>query len=151
MGEMADFALDEVADMESRREDYVNGTMSDTSAFQQGIIDQQGGLCFDERNYELDGFTGEDYLRSIEKLMVSGGHKDISSWQNIQKYHKKWSMLRGMRDQVMRNRPLTEKQKKWLSTNITFDVSQFASVCKQSKNFRDKIEYYWKLTSGQFV
>ena len=42
MGDMADFALDEVFDEEEAREDFRQGKMDQVEAFERGIIDEQG-------------------------------------------------------------------------------------------------------------
>lgn len=42
MGEMADFFLDEVMDMEDLRLDWLHGQMTDEEAYEAGIIDELG-------------------------------------------------------------------------------------------------------------
>jgi len=42
MGEMADWFLEQVMDMEELREDYRAGFMTDIEAYEAGIIDEQG-------------------------------------------------------------------------------------------------------------
>lgn len=43
MGDMADFALEHVWEMETLRFDYRMGDMSDHEAYENGIVDEMGG------------------------------------------------------------------------------------------------------------
>jgi len=43
MGDMADFALEQVDYMENLRFEYRSGHMSDSDAYDHGIIDEMGG------------------------------------------------------------------------------------------------------------
>lgn len=149
---MADFALDEVVDMENLRALYANSQLSDEDAFDHGLIDSTGGVNFNIDEYVSDSFTDEDFINDIEKYVNTLSKKEQrDTFDMIRKYNKKWSMLRGMMKQSLKDIPLTTKQKKWLKTNITFSVEDFPNVCKNDPKFREKIEYYWKLTTGQVV
>lgn len=44
MGEMADFALEEVENYEDLRWQYTHGEIEDDEAYEYGIIDEFGGI-----------------------------------------------------------------------------------------------------------
>jgi hypothetical protein len=45
MGDMADYALDQVWDMEDARSDYWAGDITNEEAYDMGIVDEMGGYC----------------------------------------------------------------------------------------------------------
>lgn len=44
MGEMADFALDQVMDWEDMRYDYDHGIIDDEEAYELGLLDEDGSI-----------------------------------------------------------------------------------------------------------
>lgn len=58
--------------------------------------------------------------------------------EHSKKYIIKWNMMVGMAKTVLAGGILTDKQKNWLSTNITESVEDFPRLC-QDINYRDRI------------
>lgn len=81
MGDMADFALDEVIEMESQRALYHGGHMSDQKAFELGFLDPSGAETslagkFDDYYYGLSPKSLDAELQSAEAMLggFSSGH-----------------------------------------------------------------------------
>lgn len=78
-GDMADFALDQVMDMEELRLDYRLGHMSDIEAYDNGIIDELGyevGTGSPTKNCKHCGQTGLVWKNVLGKWRLgpaSGG------------------------------------------------------------------------------
>jgi hypothetical protein len=77
MGEMADFALDDVVSMEERRSQFYNSQMSDQEAFENGFLGPAGhvsNLAGEPEDY-TDLLTYEDslsLLNSLENTLTCG-------------------------------------------------------------------------------
>jgi hypothetical protein len=76
MGDMADFALDQVWDMEDARFGYLTGDISSEEAYDLGIID--------ERGYS----TGQSLFIKSSKQCRHCGAKNLQ-WTE---YHGKWRL-----------------------------------------------------------
>ena len=70
MGDMADFALEDVAAEEHARDEYVNGDMSMQEAFERGFLDPMG--------VEQEGI--QDAWDRSEILTARGIDKELERW-----------------------------------------------------------------------
>lgn len=161
MGEMADFDLDEVATIEDMRDSYAIGEMSMHEAFDRGLIDHQGdGGAPMEEAYQRMADIGLSSPESLEMQLDSAERTLLASATSrggigassrhpridLSKYAKKYAMLRGMMQHVLKGRELSDKQKGWLTTNLAFPVDNFPSVCRNDAHFRALIERLYEIT-----
>jgi hypothetical protein len=80
MGEMADFALEQVETAENRRFAYRQGEVSTTEAYEEGIIDEQG--------FETSAIANRATVVTCRCCGESG-----LSWKKI---HGIWRLFLGM-------------------------------------------------------
>lgn len=134
MGEMADYAIDQVCTMEGLRDDYVNGNMSMNDAFDHGFIDSTG--CEQEGiqdAWDRNGFPTREYLdneisHSLKDLKLSSsqtGNYEVPRKSNpegkpeiTENHLKTIKFLHGFAKHYMKYSKLSEKQMNIISTNF---------------------------------
>lgn len=85
MGDMADFALADVIEMENRRDQYVDGTMSDEEAFEHGFVDslgvEQEGIqaAWDRSEIPSREYVNSEIRRQSDKLTIAMQAQELSS------------------------------------------------------------------------
>ena len=147
MGEMADFALEQVVTMECMRMDFIEGRMDIGEAYEQGIVDEQGGMPkndYAEKNASVPWNHREELLRAQLDLSAFSQESDcaiITSRQSsvvksCRKNCTKWKMLKGMAITVNSLRSLSQPQCMWLSTNYGGGSSEFKKDMKCDEKFR---------------
>ena len=94
MGEMADYALEQVEEMEDLRFRYRTGDMSDDEAFELGIINEMGG-------YETSG-----HKHSIKKT-CKFCHMNNLYWGLS---NNKWRLFEGDSVHICKVNPLIERK-----------------------------------------
>ena len=76
MGEMADFFLDDVYEMECLRDEYVDGNMSQQDAYNMGFVNELGyeeenmQMAFDRSNMQTKGDLSNDLNNTIKDFEV---------------------------------------------------------------------------------
>lgn len=92
----------------------------------------------------LYGDYGGLHADDIELFLLRMTTKDLTANERLSlaatatKYTRKWEMMVGMMKTVFEGRQLSEKQQRWLSTNITEPVSMFPKMVSD-RRYRNRI------------
>lgn len=107
-----------------------------------------GEHAFNDRRFSEHEFLYGDYgglhPNDIERFLLRMTTKDLTPGELVklrhsaQKYTRKWEMMVGMMKTVFEGHQLSEKQQRWLSTNITEPVSMFPKMVA-NRRYRNQI------------
>jgi hypothetical protein len=144
MGDHAQDSLDYNADYTLDHLDYLEGNLSLDDAYEKGIIDELGfakelKYFSTPPIYDVQGL--EIYSLRMLQLFENGSFFDLlkikRSQRNqdpkilneikilVEKVKTRYSMLLGMSQYPINNKPFSDKQEKWLSTNWKGGYQQF--------------------------
>jgi hypothetical protein len=103
MGEMADFALDDVAVFEGLVDDYVSGDMCMHEAYDHGILGVDGSeMPHVQDAYDRKSISYEDVERDLNHTILEFDHAEIRSRINAQARHltRKYDPMSGVLNDV---------------------------------------------------
>ena len=131
MGEMADFALEQVCTMESLRDDYVLGHMSSSEAYEHGFLDEIGfeqeGMqaAWDRNGIPTIGHLNNELKLCSKDLEISTLRSNnsrrkakISKPKVTENQLKTIKFLLGFANHYLKYSSLSEKQMNIISTNF---------------------------------
>lgn len=146
MGDMADYAIDQVVDEEIYRaniwdagvgskewldheEEYGHQPQPPIKELDMGVYDMRSlDLQIATIQYQMDSFMLHQYQQADRRRHAAPMDVPAALQKRCAKYATSWGMRAGMAKQIrIYNRPLSEKQSKWMETNYKGGTAAFVS------------------------
>ncbi|CAM0109545.1 hypothetical protein VPH166E361_0107 [Vibrio phage 166E36-1] len=134
MGEMADFALEQVCTIEALRDDYVGGDMSMHEAYEHGFLNETGceqdgvQAAWDRKGIPTREYVDNELSHAMKDLELSTnvgngfrGHDKCSNTHTPEittKHLKTIEFLYGFASHYLKYSKLSQKQMNIISTNF---------------------------------